>query len=312
MKKLDSDFAPIEKKLSSLWEKYHEKIYPLFKEFIYVFQDYTIVQFPISLMSVKTDQTKETLINLAKRAFMSSINDYGSDPKAGRRLSYTFLKIIKKCEIEFDKFMLKHKKSKLKPETEKSALGKYAFPQDRTENTLLFEPNTKIEDALLRDINSHFNGYTKLSKESAKLIQTFLKSGKYPDMFKEPNCDKVYRGMYVSDDWIRKLLRPSKTPLTLRGKIDMNFSYIPRDNYAGSSWSTSKQYAKFWAENQRAENEIDVDNIVVLIANVSDNKQKFVIGKNGLYKLEVPSEYSNQDEAVGLGTIKVSGIEWKQ
>jgi hypothetical protein len=107
----------------------------------------------------------------------------------------------------------------------------------------------------------------------------------------------------VSLGWLQLLLKTFKVPD--KGKIKMKFSYKPLENYGGSSWSTNESFAKKWG--------IDTwqDVAIILRANISDNRQKFVVGEDGLYKLTVPSTYKNQQEAIGLGIIKVSEIEWK-
>jgi hypothetical protein len=194
-------------------------------------------------------------------------------------------------------------KVNIKEETQSDPLGKYAFPNERLPDFKVPEEiDTKIEKQLIGNIDDHFSGDEKLSKKSIKLVQSFLKNGLYSDVFKEPDCEKVYRGMGVSLGWLQLLLKTFKVPD--KGKIKVKFLYKPLKDRGGSSWSTSESFAQNWA--------LDIchDVAITLIANVSDNKQKFAIGENGLYKLRDPAFYKNQQEAVGLGTIKVSEIEW--
>jgi hypothetical protein len=307
-----SDFTPARNELNSLWDKYGENVYFLFTE--YEYSTFTSdIDINYRFMFAKFfDQirnliplTKSSLIKLAESSYDYAFKAY--QKRTSIPVSEIFIKIMKKCEIDYIKSLSKFKKSKIKPELEKSKLGKYAFPQDRLKNDVPYEFDTKIESDLLTNINMHFLGSSKLSKENAKLIQSFLKTGKYSDIFKEPDCEKVYRRMLVPTSWLQKILNKSNIELPNKGNINMNFLYTPLKNFGGSSWSTSTKFVNSWRPYAAA---ADSDVKVTLMANVSDNKWKFVIGKNGLYKLNIPSDFTEQHEAVGLGTIKVSKIEW--
>jgi hypothetical protein len=195
-----------------------------------------------------------------------------------------------------------------KPEKDTDPLGKYAFPRQRNPKYRVpNERDTKVEIELIRDIQSHFNGAHPLTVDSAELIQSFLKDGLYSDIFKEPSVKQVFRGMVVTQKWLNNVLNNSSPPN--KGVVDMKFSFVPLKDRGGSSWSTSKEFAFSWAEDQTNEEE---NVAIVLIANVEDNKHKFVIGEDGLYKLEGPASFENQSEAVGLDIIKVTRIEWSK
>lgn len=220
----------------------------------------------------------------------------------------SFLNYLKSAEEFFNSYGSESgSNTKTKPEKDVDPLGRYAFPKQRNPKYRVpNERDTKIEIGLIRDIQWHFSGHMPLPVDSSELIQSFLKDGLYSDIFKEPNVEHVFRGMAVSQKWLNNILNNSSP--SNKGAVDMKFSFVPLKDRGGSSWSTSKEFAFSWAEDQVNDEE---DVAIVLIANVSDNKYKFAIGADGLYKLDGPASYEFQHEAVGLDIIKVSGLEWE-
>jgi hypothetical protein len=232
------------------------------------------------------------------------VEEYGYDINEFRD---SFLNYLKDAEDYFNNHGFEFDpNTAIKPEKATDPLGRYAFPRQRNPKYRVpNERDTKIEIGLIRDIQWHFSGYIPLPVDSCELIQSFLKTGKYSDIFKEPDCEKVYRGMSVTKQWLINVLNNSSP--SQRGAVDMKFSFVPLKDRGGSSWSTSYEFALGWAKDQVFEEQ---GVAIVLNANVSDNKYKFMIGEGGLYKLNGPALYDDQHEAVGLDIIKVSGIEW--
>ena len=189
-------------------------------------------------------------------------------------------------------------------------MGLYAWPHDRKDKVFPDEPDTKIEKELLGAINHHFNGNAKMTDGECDALQGMLKRGLYPDVLREPDVSRVYRGISATRDFLFNkcgILTPSS-----HGVANCSFDLSPPRG-SSSSWTTSKLFAAKYASNAaeyawRVGNESVI--AIVLAADVIKNKHRFLSGHDGLYKLLVPSTFETENEVVGLGPITVSQLCW--
>lgn len=185
---------------------------------------------------------------------------------------------------------------------EGAELGRIAFAPLRKGRP--FEPNTRIEEDLLNDLRNHVDGKMFLDSKSAKLIQSFMAKGWYPEVFRPSSSGTVYRGMSVDRKWVKANLGVEK--LSEKSTIiDRHFVYKSSGGSYASSWSSSFKIAKEFAiEQQEATGEV-ADFIVVIQAEVDENPDKF-LDTIGVYDSIDMSEYRAQKEQIGFGDIRAS------
>jgi hypothetical protein len=194
------------------------------------------------------------------------------------------------------------KKRIFKEETQSDPLGKYAWPHERViKGEVPDEINTELENKLIDAIQLHFDGIRYFSSEEASQLQNLLSKNLYSDIISEPKVDVVYRTMYVPKQWIQHTLGIKS--ISNKGMFDKNFKFHPLQGRASSSWTESYKFAEHWG--------IVFDSYVILHAKISDNKNSFLSGKNGLYKLKNPNVFLSQEEVVGLFTINVFKLSWR-
>lgn len=299
------EYKIILERLKKLYDKYGDELYDIIA-YHKLGEKYEPIQYELNHFQVFFRLPKPIIrIESNLERLFSDVDDVQLDSIGPGVIQKIMFKFLDDAEKEYNHNI---ENAHEEPEENSNVLGKYAFPKDRL--PIFSSPkeiDTRIESDLIDDINSHFNGSQPLPKDSANLIQTFLRDNSYKGIFKEPNVSSVYRGMAVSEKWIKDALKLDDSNLKRKGKLDMNFSFIPHKNNGGSSWSTNKDFAWRWALDSLYDNNI----AILLKANIIDNQGMFMVGKDGLYKLKKPSNYEDQDEAVGLGTINVSGIEWE-
>lgn len=180
-------------------------------------------------------------------------------------------------------------------------LGRYAFAPNRVrQRGMPTEPNTPSEEKLLNNLAQYVNRGQILPDTAAKQLQTLLKRGLYQDVIHEPKQKTFYRGMSVSRTTLAKLIGKSQNAIPKKGSIERSVKISPKRG-AGSSWSTSKKVALDFTGGSHN---------VILIATSEDNPDRFVSGPDGFYKVEPLDQMSNEKEALGLGPIKISKIEW--
>lgn len=136
------------------------------------------------------------------------------------------------------------------------------------------------------------------------VLEKLLASGMYKPVLHSPKHATVYRGIDVSEAWLRNALgiKPDKK-LSSSGKAEAKMQYKPR-NGESSSWTIKKQVASNFSNGGKRQYGI------IMHAKISDNKNRF-LSPAGIYKLDFASHYTSEAEAIGLGTINVSKLEWK-
>ncbi len=177
-------------------------------------------------------------------------------------------------------------------------LGKVAFPALRSNVPL--EKNTPIETALQKAILDHIIASDSIKKEDAKLIKSFISKNWYTSAFSEPDVQVVYRGMAVTESYIKEIL--NEESLEESGSKEINWDFSPRRE--SSSWTKSEKSAMYFAKQGRG------PITLILTANISDNPDKFIDLKN-IYSFKKFSNYKTEEEIIGIGNIKVSKIEWR-
>ena len=190
--------------------------------------------------------------------------------------------------------------------SEDDVLGKHAFAQQRME--VPHEINNTYENELLDVIKNYLLNNVKIPTEDVKIIQTFLNSGEYSDIFREPRTFEVYRGMAVHYETLSHFLNKGDTSeLELNGEADVDFLFEPLISGGVSSWTHSRKFAQDFAADA-----LDDKKRVrlILTAEVRNNSKKFVDCQNGLYSVNGLERYINEKEVIGIGKINVSKIEW--
>ena len=188
---------------------------------------------------------------------------------------------------------------------EEQELGRYAFAPVRKDLDIS-EPNTPIEDELYDVLTKHFDDYQRPSSEKVKMIKSFLINDEYEDVFNEPDVDNVFRGMNVSLDVLEEFSDENIPKNEMIGTIIKSFEFKPFD--AVSSWTTDIEIARaFSGKNITGQNRF----AVVLVADVSKNRNCFISGPQGLYKVKGFDDYEEECEVLGFGKIKVDSLNWE-
>jgi hypothetical protein len=184
----------------------------------------------------------------------------------------------------------------------KMPLGKYAFPKIRSPKFQVpDEENTELENRLEYALDIHFNDNEGFGEKNTKDIQSILKSKKYQDILITPMYDEVYRGMAVTKEWAEKVIGKE---IRKYAETEINFIYKPKEG--SSSWTGSIGTAEYFAR-ERADNEHCY--LAVLYAKTYDNPNKFLAGRDGIYRLKDYEKFYSENECVGLGPIKVFKIK---
>lgn len=203
----------------------------------------------------------------------------------------------------------------LSEELDTDPLGKYAFPQDRKlRNSVPYEKNTKLEDELEDAIENHFMASWPFTKDVANKLSELLSKNLYVDILKRPEVDVVYRGMSVSEQWIKRALELNDDePLSSSAEIEKRFTFLPKPMMGSSSWTCDFGIARDFSISSIEKSQYlthgsargKVTHSIVLHAKLSENHNSFLSGEDGLYKLQHASGYQNEQEILGLNDIKV-------
>jgi len=189
-------------------------------------------------------------------------------------------------------------------------LGRFAFPGERTKNNLPFEPNTDLENSLQAAIDNHFHDNEPMPTDAGNTLRKLLSKGLYDDVIKEPKTQNVYRGMCVSEEWLRKITKLPKTKeIPEKGSVEKSFTFTPRHG-SSTSWTTEEAVGWRFAKDAHRENEEDY--LIIIVSSLKANPNRFLAADDGLYKLKIPAQFNTEQEATGLGPIKVTKIEWKR
>ena len=192
---------------------------------------------------------------------------------------------------------------------EEAPLGQIAFSPHRLEKSIFKgEPNTPAEKALYQAFMDHLHANVPLSGEAAAMVKSLLSSGNYSKLFKEPSVATVYRGMTVSEDWLRGVLDlPLDEEISPSGRAAVSYVLSPSRGDA-MSWSRSKQTSnRFSMTKSGAKSKPDFE--VVLVASVAENPGIF-LDMTGLYNVDEFNAFRKEREIASMGDVTVSRIEW--
>jgi hypothetical protein len=141
-------------------------------------------------------------------------------------------------------------------------------------------------------------------------LQDILKSGKYSSIIHGPTQDiaHVYRGMDVTEEWLRTALNLKKNDkLSRLGHMKASFTFKPRSDLGASSWTSVKDVALNFIDSDNPENYQ-----IIMLAEISKNPFGFIVGDDGLYRVGDLDRHADEHEIVALGHTNVSMIAWRQ
>ena len=191
-------------------------------------------------------------------------------------------------------------------EPEGGDLGKIAFGEERLDD-VPFEKDTREERELYDGFVEQIFRNEKLNSSQIEIMKKLLHDKKYSKFFKEPSNDVLYRGIAVTDDWLKK-------QLGLLPEDDVPASGIFSEEYEDdkkmSSWTIDRSMAESFAV---ASKERSLNNwMVIFTAKVSENPGCFLDLADGIYTLDRFAGKQNEKEIFGFGPIAVSSLSWKK
>ena len=205
----------------------------------------------------------------------------------------------------------KSKKSKVPVEAPDDAiLGNYAFANVRP--GVPPEVNTKVEDELEQELTTHFVNNMHMSAKSGRALKTSLENDWYEKILSEPKRATVYRGLRVSEEWMIKNIGENwrkQFDETKEGRLKTNNMVLrPITGNASSavtSWTNSIKMAREFAFGPASGGS---DLAVVCCAAIKDNPNQFIDSAAGLYGIKGHDEFADEQEVLGIGSIKISHI----
>jgi hypothetical protein len=260
------------------------------------------------LVDTASDPMKDSLMD----SFLSTIKKL--DAKPGKIESYIFdlyteamtsvLDVVKEIKSQKDK----HESSDEHVDSPVGGpLGKTAFSKNRLDDAPRNEPDMRAERELYDDLKDYVISNTPLKNAPGKTVQDLISTGKYPKIFKSPAAGlTVYRGMVVSEKWLAAALGAKEDEVPDSGEEETSFTYAPQGG-SSSSWSRQKEAAQRFANRARGGKFA-----VVIHASESDNPESFLDMNDGLYNVTPMKRYSNEQEVMGIGDIKVFKLEWRK
>jgi hypothetical protein len=184
-------------------------------------------------------------------------------------------------------------------------LGKFAFAPLRP--SVPFERNTSVENKLQDAIIAHLEENNKLPPDALMLIRTFTENNWYPNLFSEPKEEMLYRGMFVSKEYLKSMLGTKRVPKS--GKKKINWPFRPWGK--ASSWTSDKAYARDIVIENVYENAAEGEFVIVMCAKSSDNRGK-LFDIEGVYEIPDLESYSHEKEIIGYGDITIESVEWEK
>ena len=205
----------------------------------------------------------------------------------------------------------KSKKSKVPVEAPDDAiLGNYAFANSR--KGVPPEVNTEVEDELEQELTTHFVNNMHMSSKSGRALKTSLENDWYEKILSEPKRATVYRGLRVSEEWMVENIGDDwrkQFDETKEGRLKTNNMVLrPITGNASSavtSWTNSIKTAREFAFGPSSGGS---DLAVVCCAAIKDNPNQFIDSAAGLYGIKGHDEFADEQEVLGIGSIKISHI----
>ena len=198
-------------------------------------------------------------------------------------------------------------------------LGNYAFANVRP--GVPPEVNTKVEDELEQELTTHFVNNMHMSAKSGRALKTSLENDWYEKILAEPKRATVYRGLRVSEEWMvenigddwRKQFDETSFKIgaghDTQGRLKTNNMVLrPITGNASSavtSWTNSIKTAREFAFGPASDDAVFA---VVCCAAIKDNPNQFIDSAAGLYGIKGHDEFADEQEVLGIGSIKISHI----
>jgi len=211
---------------------------------------------------------------------------------------------------------LKPTKKKLnKPKEEApddAILGNYAFANVRP--GIPPEVNTEVEDELEQELTTHFVNNMHMSAKSGRALKTSLENDWYEKILAEPKRATVYRGLRVSEEWMVKNIGENwreQFDETKEGRLKTNNMVLHPNaddasaSSAVTSWTNSIKTAREFAFGPSSDDAVFA---VVCCAAIKDNPNQFIDSAAGLYGIKGHDEFADEQEVLGIGSIKISHI----
>jgi len=192
----------------------------------------------------------------------------------------------------------------------KDIFGKWAWPDFRVPGEDYLPPeaadesNTPEENAAFDALHNLVNKNIPISREDATNLKAALSSGQY-DAVQPPQEMFVYRGMSVTEDWLRTALKlGTDEPLEPEGSADGSFTFTPRKGES-SSWSLSSHRAGDFAIISSMARQ---PYAIIMTAPV--DPENMLTGPDGFYAVETLDAHDDEDEVICFGPVSVATIEW--
>lgn len=183
-------------------------------------------------------------------------------------------------------------------------LDKYAFADQRKD--VPKEKNNEYENKLLNRLSWYILSNEQPGDEDSVWVTEFLKNGEYADVFVKPKVEYVYRGMIVSEDYLKNAIK--KQPED-SGDLNARFVFEPLELNRFTSWTTKKDIAADFATGYRPKNPRYYG--VIMRAKTSENDNALLECTELLHKILGTTEYTSEHEVIGIYDINVDHVEWK-
>ena len=168
-------------------------------------------------------------------------------------------------------------------------------------------------------IKGHFQG-THFNRNSVADLKYLIDKDLYPKIFKRHTKGEVYRGIYVTREWMKKTFGDTGEFETLHKEsdpemVEVDYStIIPliQDRIV-SSWTTQLDSAKSFAKApsiSQSSYGYGKNISLVLVADASDPLNYF-IDMDPFYDYKFGKKYVIESEVVGVGAIKTTKLMWK-
>lgn len=182
-----------------------------------------------------------------------------------------------------------------------SPLDRIAFANDRQDDLRDTEENNPSEQSLFDSLLNHVLDNSEISEQNLNVLINAVKSDQYRDMFPLYDGTYIYRGMRVSEGWLKDNFGIDANELEKNREIQISGTYIPKYKY--SSWSSDEEYAIDLACYAK----LSMRNMlpIVLIAKTKDCEM--AIDMIGWYNL-IDDEFRYEQEILSIGNIPIVSI----
>ena len=181
------------------------------------------------------------------------------------------------------------------------------------------EPNTEEESEIIKAVNSYLQSFpTSKMNDSIPVIKSILDKNQYDDVVVKPKANEVYRGMRLTLNDFKNLVRGlnlkidfgQKQNLSIKPKKPLYYKPIVSRKY--SSWTSDKKIAVEFSGNLPG---MDADErvtrvFIILVAKVNkqDEDNKFFDLRNWYDEMNMTT-FKSEHEIITFGNVLVDKIE---